>query len=90
MPENESTKTGRSLKQIMGLMTGVVLALAILIFGDFQPGHPEVTRCAAVAVLMAVWWITEAIPIPSHGVIAGGAFSAAGNNEGQSHGGDIF
>ncbi len=33
--------------------------------GDLVPGNPLVTRMAAVAVLMAGWWITEAIPIPA-------------------------
>jgi len=35
------------------------------LFFDLDPGNPIVTRAAAVALLMAVWWITEAIPIPA-------------------------
>ena len=31
---------------------------------DLEPGHPEVTRTAAIALWMAIWWMTEAIPIP--------------------------
>lgn len=30
---------------------------------DLEAGNPRVTRMAAVAVLMAVWWITEAVPL---------------------------
>jgi sodium-dependent dicarboxylate transporter 2/3/5 len=31
---------------------------------DLEPGRAQVTRMAAVALLMAGWWITEAVPIP--------------------------
>jgi sodium-dependent dicarboxylate transporter 2/3/5 len=37
--------------------------LFILIFIDLQPGNPVVTRMVAIVVLMAIWWITEAIPL---------------------------
>lgn len=46
-----------------GLVSGLFLFLFILFFLDLSPGHPEVTRTFAVAVLMAVWWITEAVPL---------------------------
>jgi len=43
------------------LILGPFLA-AIIYFGfDLMPGNPLVTRMAAVAVWMAVWWLTEAI-----------------------------
>ncbi|MEW5923915.1 MAG: SLC13 family permease [Candidatus Zixiibacteriota bacterium] len=51
------------LKQKTGLYLGPALALVILIFFDLDPTNPLVGRTAAVAILMAVWWITEAIPI---------------------------
>jgi sodium-dependent dicarboxylate transporter 2/3/5 len=47
----------------IGLWLGPLLFLAILLFADLQPGQPLVTRMAAVATLMAVWWISEAIPL---------------------------
>jgi sodium-dependent dicarboxylate transporter 2/3/5 len=37
--------------------------LVVILFLDLEPGKPIVTRMAAVAVLMAVWWITDAIPL---------------------------
>jgi len=52
------------LKQTIGLITGPVAAVVLLVFTP-EPSHPEVARTAAVAVLMAIWWITEAIPIPA-------------------------
>lgn len=57
-------KLGR-LKQKVGLFLGPVLAATLLIFFDLNPDNPLVTRAAAVIILMAVWWITEAIPIPA-------------------------
>ncbi len=48
------------VKQIK-LILGPLLA-AVVFFGfDLMPGNPMVTRMAAVAVWMAVWWLTEAI-----------------------------
>ncbi len=41
----------------------MIFCLAILLFADLKPGNPVVTRTLAVAVLMATWWVTEAIPL---------------------------
>jgi sodium-dependent dicarboxylate transporter 2/3/5 len=58
-PNRPKSALGRRI----GLWLGPVLFLAILLFADLQPGRPLVTRMAAVAALMAVWWISEAIPL---------------------------
>jgi sodium-dependent dicarboxylate transporter 2/3/5 len=63
--KNTSNDQRMSLKQLIGLITGPGLALLVLLFLDLDPDHVTVTRTAAVAILMAVWWITEAIPIPA-------------------------
>jgi len=55
----------RSRKQRIGLWLVPLLALMVLLFADLEPGNPAPTRMAAVAILMAGWWITEAIPIPA-------------------------
>ncbi|MDX9883438.1 MAG: SLC13 family permease [Prolixibacteraceae bacterium] len=45
------------------LLIGFIIS-AVLAFGfDLKPGSPVVTYTAAIAVLMAIWWVTEAIPI---------------------------
>ena len=52
----------RSRGQRIGLWLGPLLfALTLLL--DLEPGRPEITRMAAVALLMATWWITDAIPL---------------------------
>jgi len=40
-----------------------VLFLVFWLIFDLDPDNPLVGRTAAVAVLMAVWWITEALPL---------------------------
>jgi sodium-dependent dicarboxylate transporter 2/3/5 len=47
----------------MGLYAGPVLALLLILFADLNPGHPAVTRTAAIALWMATWWMTEALPL---------------------------
>jgi sodium-dependent dicarboxylate transporter 2/3/5 len=34
-----------------------------IFFLDLVPGNPGVTITAAIAVVMALWWVTEALPI---------------------------
>jgi len=51
------------MRSKIGLWLGPALFLYILFFVELDPGNPEVTRMAAIVVIMAVWWITEAIPL---------------------------
>lgn len=46
-----------------GLILGFILFLTVALFSDLEPGSPQVTYTAAIALLMAVWWITEAVPL---------------------------
>lgn len=46
----------------VGLVLGPVLFAVVLLL-DIAPENPAAARMAAVAVLMATWWITEAIPL---------------------------
>ena len=47
----------------VGLFTGLIISVAILLFGNLEPTNFKITIMAAIAVLMAVWWITEAVPL---------------------------
>lgn len=58
-----SNASSRSLSQNIGLILGPVLALLILIFFNPEPENPSIGRMAAVVVVMAIWWITEALPL---------------------------
>ena len=59
----EKLVSGKSSTQKIGLILGPVLFFVVLLFFDFVPEKPIITSMAAVAILMAVWWITEAIPL---------------------------
>ena len=51
-----------SLKQSM-LFIAPLLSLLIIVFADLDPGNKNVTYTFAIAFLMAVWWISEAVPL---------------------------
>lgn len=42
---------------------GLFVFLFVLLFLDLEPGKPAVTATLAVALLMAIWWVTEVIPL---------------------------
>lgn len=51
------------MRSRIGLVLGPVVFLLMLFFVDLDPSNPLVTRMAAIILLMAIWWITEAIPL---------------------------
>jgi sodium-dependent dicarboxylate transporter 2/3/5 len=74
--------------QVIGFVLGLVSFLLILLFFNPDSAKPEIGKVAAVAVLMAFWWITEAIPMaatslvplvffPLLGVLSGSDISAS-------------
>ncbi len=52
-----------SYKNIFGFIIGPVLFLWITLFMDLEPGNPSVTYTFAIAILMAIWWISEVVPL---------------------------
>lgn len=61
--EQEQDVRGRAAR--IGLYLGPGLALVMMVF--FEPSSMEgvAWRTAAIAIWMAVWWATEAIPVPA-------------------------
>ena len=45
------------------IFVGLIVFFFIIFFVHLQPEKPEVTYTAAIAFLMAFWWVTEALPI---------------------------
>lgn len=87
--DENSEKEGSSLRSRIGLWLGPAVFLFMLLFVDLDPGNPQVTRMAAIILLMAIWWITEAIPLaatallpivlfPLLGIMRGREVSAGG------------
>ena len=64
----ELSEYTRSKAQMIGLILGPILFFLVLLI-DFVPGKPVVTRMAAIALLMSVWWITEAIPLAATAIL---------------------
>jgi sodium-dependent dicarboxylate transporter 2/3/5 len=54
---------GYSWRQKVGFPLGVGLLALILVLPSPEGLAPEGQRAGAVAVLMAAWWVTEAVPI---------------------------
>ena len=77
-------------KQRWGLWITPVLSLAVLLFADLTPGDPLPTRMAAVALLMAGWWITEAIPIPATALLPVALLPLLGILSGKATAGQYF
>ena len=72
------------LRQRVGLILGPVLAALLLVLPPLDAGNPLVSRTAAVAVLMAVWWLTEALPIPATALLPVPLFPLLGIMDGRS------
>jgi sodium-dependent dicarboxylate transporter 2/3/5 len=56
----------------------------MLLFYNPQPEHPEVGKMAAIAVLMAILWITEAIPLAATALIPTVLFPVMGILDGAT------
>ncbi len=85
LEENE----GVPLRSKIGLWLGPAVFLSMLLFVELDPSNPLVTRMAAVILWMAIWWMTEAIPLaatallpillfPFLGIMRGREISAGG------------
>src|SRR3972149_9935650 len=60
----EDPPKGGSWPRRLGLISGV-LVFALLAFGIVGGGlEPKARLAAAIVALTAVWWVTEALPIP--------------------------
>lgn len=79
MADKEPTPGGPSeCRRLIGLLAGPAAAAALLALPAPAGLDPAGWRCAAVAALMAVWWITEAIPIPATALLPLATFPVLG------------
>ncbi|MFQ5603123.1 MAG: SLC13 family permease [bacterium] len=67
-----------STYQKVSLLLGIPIFLAILLLLHPTGLSPEGQKTLAIAVLMAFWWITEALPIPATALIPLALFPALG------------
>ena len=71
------------LKMAMLVIAPLISTLLIL-FGDLDPGNPKVTYTLAIAILMAIWWITEAIPLAATALLPVVLFPLLGVVDGKT------
>lgn len=69
MQDHDKTLRGRSTIQTAGLVLGPSLAVLMLLAGGPDDLDPLAWRTAAVGVLMASWWASEAIPIAATALV---------------------
>ena len=79
-----------SIFQKIGFFLGLLILILILIFADLDPTNPNLTKMAAVASLMAVWWITEAIPLAATSLIPILIFPLTGILDGEKTAGSYI
>ncbi|RIJ47836.1 DASS family sodium-coupled anion symporter [Maribellus luteus] len=69
---------------ILALVVAPLISLSIILFADLDPGNPQVTYCFAIALLMAAWWITEAIPLAVTALLPVALFPLLGVVDGKT------
>ncbi|MEO1203619.1 MAG: DASS family sodium-coupled anion symporter [Pseudomonadota bacterium] len=74
----EDTTQGRARHQIIGLYLGPAVALLMLLSGSPDSLAEAGWRCAAIGVLMAIWWATEALPLAATALLPILAFPLLG------------
>lgn len=50
-------------KNFFGIILGPIIFLWLVLFVNLEPDKPEITYTLAIAILMAIWWITEIVPL---------------------------
>ena len=71
------------LLQRIGYILGPGLAVVIVFFTDLDPSNRIVTYTAGIALWMATWWITEAVPLPVTALIPVALFPMFGVMDGK-------
>ena len=64
-PASEHPKRPRSRRQAIGLWLGPLVFAIMLLSPEPADMTPAAWSVAALGALMAIWWISEAIPIPA-------------------------
>ena len=59
----------KNKKKYIGLLTGIIFFLVTCIFPAPESLNYKAWLTLGVALLMATWWLSEAIPLPATGLI---------------------
>jgi len=70
--------------QKAALILGPVISMLIVLFADLDPENKKVTYTFAIALLMALWWITEAVPLAATALLPVALFPLFGIVDGKA------
>jgi len=74
----------KMLNNNKGLIIGLLAFLIVLVFTDLDPDNPAITYTLAVALLMAIWWMTEAVPLAVTSLLPVALFPLLGIMDGRN------
>lgn len=72
------------IKTLFSFVITPAISLILILFIDLEPGNKMVTATLAVAFLMAVWWVTEAVPLAVTSLLPVALFPLLGIMDGKS------
>ena len=78
------TRRGSPKLKLAMLVIAPLISTLLILFGDLDPGNPKVTYTLAIAILMAIWWITEAIPLAATALLPVVLFPLLGVVDGKT------
>lgn len=77
-PAEHINRTGQSYRQIAAIILGLSLFAVTSLLPPPENMSPTAWHVAGIAALMALWWITEALPIPVTALVPIVAFPLSG------------
>ncbi|MEN8224225.1 MAG: SLC13 family permease [Bacteroidota bacterium] len=78
-----NSENNASTLKTIGLISGPALFIYFLFFTNLDPEQPAVSATLAVALLMAIWWVTEAVPLAITSLIPVAMFPLLGIMDGK-------
>lgn len=82
MAATENLKSSKV--QSIALVVAPLISILIILFADLDPTNQKVTYTFAIALLMAIWWITEAIPLAATALLPVALFPLFGVVDGKT------
>jgi sodium-dependent dicarboxylate transporter 2/3/5 len=70
--------------KLAALIIAPMISMSLILFGDLAPENPRITYTLAIAVLMAIWWVTEAIPLAATALLPVALFPLLGIVDGKT------
>jgi len=83
MSDSLGTSSRATLIRRIGFVAGAIAFFLVLFLVELDPSSQADERMAAVAVLMAIWWMSDAIPMAATALIPLVLFPALGVMEGK-------